>query len=141
VIQSLWYQQKQLKLQSRELRLQRKDLRQNLDEYKEMVKAQKSSDQRLFFTAYLNALDALRESNLNPAKGNVNKPETVLPAIRQGYLNIWLMKVRASMAFLPNKMMTNKSLRNSVPCCIHFGRYFSSATGTAGTTHKHWHHY
>jgi hypothetical protein len=98
VIQSLWYQQKQLKLQSRELRLQRKDLRQNLDEYKEMVKAQKSSDQRLFFTAYLNALDALRESNLNPAKGNVNKPETVLPAIRQRSVNKQLTRVLEHLA-------------------------------------------
>lgn len=48
-------------LQRQELELQRKELRWTLDEHRKMAKAQEETEKRLFLTAYLNALDSLRQ--------------------------------------------------------------------------------
>lgn len=50
-----------LVMQSRELEMQREELRQSREQYEKMVSAQQESENRLFLTAYLNALDSLRE--------------------------------------------------------------------------------
>ncbi len=83
VIQSLWYQQHQLKLQRNELKLQRIDLRKSVVEYEKMADAQKSSDKRLFLTAYVTALNTIRELNLHPPITDTNRPQTIFSAVRQ----------------------------------------------------------
>lgn len=50
-----------LYLQRQELELQRKELRCTLDEHRKMAKAQEETEKRLFLSAYLNALESLRQ--------------------------------------------------------------------------------
>lgn len=50
-----------LYLQRQELELQRNELRCTLDEHRKMAKAQEETEKRLFLSAYLNALESLRQ--------------------------------------------------------------------------------
>ena len=52
-------------LQRQELELQRKELRCTLDEHRKMATAQEETEKRLFLTAYLNALESLRQISAN----------------------------------------------------------------------------
>lgn len=52
-------------LQRQELELQRKELRWTLDEHRKMATAQEETEKRLFLTAYLNALESLRQISSN----------------------------------------------------------------------------
>lgn len=88
IIISLWHQQHELSLQRKELRLQRKDLQQSLEEYKKMAEAQESSDKRLFLTAYVNALNTLRELNSEPLMTVEGRKSSVLAAVRQRRIRI-----------------------------------------------------
>ncbi len=50
-----------LYMQRQELELQRNELRCTLDEHRKMAKAQEETEKRLFLSAYLNALESLRQ--------------------------------------------------------------------------------